>query len=654
MSNLQIRHIQNFSEAQILEPHWGYANRALPCTNDPGSCRYLDIVYHSHDLGILYTGILWASILGLLLIWWTARCVGPSDQRGVQLDELQAEPRALYSTFARLRTSLVARVRCYLLPEFAASVFGRTTRLQVLVLAILTGYLAVFTFVGVEYGRWITPVKKMPGVYNTRTSLGPWSNRVGTLAFALTSLSVLLASRESLLSLLTGLPYQSFNFLHRWLGYIIIAQSSLHTIGWSIIELSLYQPQPDVGRHWIVQQYMIWGVLAMFSLFALCILSTPWGIRLVGYEAFRKSHYLLAILYIGTCIGHWKQLQCYMIPSLVVWLVDRMARHIRTVLLHYNYLPHGGMAFKSVQGQITNFPDAVNGDVVRVSFDHPQSPWKIGQHFYLCFPGLSIWQSHPFTPLNNPVIKSGKVTHSYILRAKKGETKRVAQLASSRTGDIPSSHDLPVQPITTSVILSGPYGVSEVSHLTGDTNILCVAGGTGITYVLPVLLSQLESSIQQSPSSRSIELVWAVRKQSDSSWIQPELDTLFEASKSINLTIRLFVTRENQETEKPTPVFDAKATERKPSLCSSDQKATVITNIHSLPLSSDNSLNWPTSRHFQRPDLETLVRVFTANTVAGTTSIFASGPGGMISDLRRVVASCNDGAKVWGAIGEET
>lgn len=256
------RHIQNFSEATAVTHHWGYADRMVPCTNDAGSCAYLDVVYHSHDLGMLYVGIIWASLLGLLFLWAIYNWSVPKRS-------------AITGFFSRTRCTLGAYRRQYLLPEFARPIFGRTTSTQVLVLAMLVGYLTIFSFVGIVYNTWITPVKKMPGVYNTRTSLGPWADRVGVIAYALTPLSILLSSRESLLSLITGLPYQSFNFLHRWLGYVIVAQSVLHTIGWSIIEIRLYQPQPKVANDWIKQLYMIWGVVAMIFLFILFVLSTP-------------------------------------------------------------------------------------------------------------------------------------------------------------------------------------------------------------------------------------------------------------------------------------------------------------------------------------------------------------------------------------------
>jgi hypothetical protein len=74
------RHIQNLSEAASLEPHWGYADRAVPCTNDPGSCAYLDVVYSAHDLGMIYTGIFWLTILGIVLVWAVGRRIFPARE----------------------------------------------------------------------------------------------------------------------------------------------------------------------------------------------------------------------------------------------------------------------------------------------------------------------------------------------------------------------------------------------------------------------------------------------------------------------------------------------------------------------------------------------------------------------------------------------
>jgi predicted ferric reductase len=659
MNALGARHIQNMSEAASLEPHWGYADRAVPCTNDKGSCEYLDVVYHSHDLGIWYTGIFWATVGGILLLWGIGRRLLPSQQADQQLPlESEEQAQVGQSTVQRFKNSVSSYRRQYFLPEAFRPIFGRTTRLQVVILLTLTGYLTIWSFVGIVYKTWITPVKKMPGVHNTRTSLGPWSDRVGVLAYALTPLSVLLSQRESLLSLITGVPYQNFNFLHRWLGYIIFAQSSLHTIGWCVIELRLYQPQPSVGLMWIKQLYMIWGVIAMFLLLVLFLLSTPWAIRWFGYEFFRKAHYVLAMVYIGACWGHWAQLNCYLLPALLLWFIDRGIRLARTGLIHYNYISGSSMGFRSAPASITYFPDAENGDVIRLDFVHSQYAWAVGEHFYLCFPQISLWQSHPFTPLSLPGTRSdGQQRHSYILRAKKGATKVLADIASVACvpGANEKKSDNNVAP-TTPVILSGPYGGSIVKDVLPQTNVLCIAGGTGITFVVPVLLNLIN---QQRSPDRKVELIWAVRRDSDMAWISQELDALRRASVLINLNVRVFVTRQNEldDVNLAGQSADAESkqvfTEDKmaiSSASSSSEEDQKTTSPRSGSFSVHHTASVEGSSESRHPDLGGLVQQFVSSTVRSSTTVFASGPGSMISDLRKIIAKANSGDKVWKGI----
>jgi predicted ferric reductase len=661
-------HIQNYSEASAVEHHWAFSDRLIPCTVDAGSCKYLDVVYHAHDVGVTYSAIFWATVLGIIFVWALVHRLRPGKRADEEyLVPVRASASRPQGGLTRFSNALASYRRQHLLPEFARPIFGRTTRLQVLILLIIAGYLAVFSFVGIVYNTWITPVKKHPGLYSTRTSLGPWADRIGILAYALTPLSILLSSRESLLSLLTGLPYQNFNFLHRWLGYIIVVQSTLHTIGWCLIEGWLYQPQPVVGQAWIKQLYMIWGVIAMILLFLLFALSTPWAIRLTGYEFFRKSHYVLAMVYIGACIGHWKQLSCYLIPALIVWLLDRSARIVRTVILHYNVMADGEVSFAPAKAETTLFADPVNGDVVRLDFTHPHDAWAIGQHFYLCFPQSSIWQSHPFTPLSLPIYDEGAngVQHSYIFRAKHGETKRIAQLAA-----IQSQHD-GRNAAQTSVILTGPYGENITTHLTQDVNILCIAGGTGITYVLPVLLN-----LTQQPRSvkRKVTFIWAIRQKADVAWVKPEIDSIRHLAKSIDLIIRIYVTREAEgqfegscekdeftdhnlksahdkttattilESSNQTPDSSSAASTSAAHPCCGPPSDSFAIRKTAIPAADPHDK--PIHRH---PDLGLIVDEFMNEVSCGRTTVYASGPGRMISELRSIVAQCNDGAKVWRA-----
>ncbi|GAB1311467.1 hypothetical protein MFIFM68171_01677 [Madurella fahalii] len=652
------RHIQNFSEAAALEPHWGYADRAVPCTNDPGSCAYLDVVYAAHDRGMVYTGIFWLTILGIVLVWalgrrifpprddttapvqLTTTTISPSaaastalQQQQQQQQQLRNEPESHQppprSTSSRAWHALSSASRRHLLPSARRlrSVFGHTTRLQVLVLAVLAGYLAVWSFVGIAYATWVTPVKgEAAGVVNTRTSLGPWADRVGVLAYALTPLSVVLASRESVLGLLTGAPYTSFLFLHRWTGHLILAQSLLHTLGWVLIEGWLYRPQPAVWHMWIAEEYAVWGFVALALLVLLWICSLQVVVRRVtGYEFFRKAHYVLAMVYIGALIGHWQQLQCFLVPGLVLWGADRGARLVRTGLLHYGYLTETGRwGFRAIDARAKLWRDEGLGDVVRLDFDHVQSPWKIGQHFFLCFTEGSIWQCHPFTPLSLPVADAaGRVRHSYIFRAKKGETRKIAAVVAKKVAA--QASDGAAAPATP-VILQGPYGANIVEGLTRDVNVLCVAGGTGITYVLPVLLRLVRG---RANPDRKVELVWAVKKKQDLEWVEPEMEELRRLGAAHKLKIQTFVTAEPLS----LPSKGEKGADEKRATESSEDD-----------VESHSSMS---SGHDQRPAVSEVVNEFIGGVAQGPTHVFGSGPPGMITDLRAAVAKCNSGTKVW-------
>jgi NAD(P)H-flavin reductase len=208
------------------------------------------------------------------------------------------------------------------------------------------------------------------------------------------------------------------------------------------------------------------------------------------------------------------------------------------------------------------YSDEANGNVVRLDFQHNHQPWKLGQHFYLCFLECSIWQSHPFTQSTLPGVEKNAQPHTYIMRAKKGETKKLAELAKSKVGLASIEKD--VQNGTTPVILSGPYGLSMVGPLRNgaDVNVLCAAGGSGITFVLPVL-QFLPRQPRMARSDRKIELIWAVRRTSDLRWVPDGLDLLRAASRAQHIKIWIFVTREGEVTMSKQGVTESLAKQPK-------------------------------------------------------------------------------------------
>ncbi|KAI2481593.1 ferric-chelate reductase [Pyrenophora tritici-repentis] len=541
--------------------------------------------------------------------------------------------------------------------------FQYTTRLQVTILALFCIYLTAFSFAGITYKTWITPIEGTK-LHNTRSGIGGFSDRVGAFAFAFTPLTIALCSRDSILSMLTGIPYQSFNFLHRWTGRIILVQSFVHAIIWTIVEGKLYQPQPTTYNKWISQKYMIWGCIAQGFITFLFVFSLRPVIRWTGYEFFRKSHLIVAGLYLGACWGHWEKLSCWMIASLAIMGFDLVARTVRTCLIHTGYKDGShGFGFHSIPSTMETFQDPT-GTIIRMTFTHSHKAWAIGQHYYLTFPALNIWQSHPFTPASNPGVSSSIQRHTYIIRACNGETAKLAALAESAANCYPRCV------ASTPVIMMGPYGSSIANEEV--SNILAISGGTGITYTLPAIMTALDDA---SPA-RNIELVWTVRHLENLAWIAPELaylksqldqtwanevgnhdaDKLEKApivssGSEKRFRIRIFVTRPDTTQQQPSHELrygksedygDAGSLAQTPS----GDSISLALRLEELCRRCPNfSITWLNNA---RPDVASLVDTFMNETVeSGRTQVIGSGPPQLGTQLRAAVAAKNVPGNVW-------
>ena len=416
---------------------------------------------------------------------------------------------------------------------------------------------------------------------------------------------------------------------------------------------------------------MIWGIVAQAFITFLFVFSLRPVIRWTGYEFFRKSHLVVAGMYLGACWGHWEKLSCWMIASLAIMGFDLVARTVRTCLIHFDYKDgSSGFGFRSIPAKMEVIKDPT-GRIIRMTFTHSQQPWELGQHFYLTFPELSIWQSHPFTPASNPTTTCGVQTHTYIIRACSGETKKLAALAEAASNRYPFGGE-----ITTPVILQGPYG----SSMTNDEvqNVLVISGGTGVTYALPII----KSALADSSPVRNVELVWTVRHLENLAWVGPELaylkSQLDQALTRINYShdehklekapivsvemkkrfrIRLFVTR---------PDSGMLASQRKPRDLDHNKGKDYGFDDKLSPVSSRSSTHsWSLDYELKdlirehpnfsityldntRPGVPSLVNAFIDETVEkGRTQVIGSGPPELGTQIRAAVAAKNRPSRVW-------
>ena len=348
-------------------------------------------------------------------------------------------------------------------------------------------------------------------------------NRAGVMAMGNAVAMFIFASRNNPLLLITDWSHSTYLLLHRWLGYWTI----FHTILHSVMLLAYYKIQGTYEDE-LAREYWRWGIVATVSV-SIILPTSLLIVRQKLYELFLALHILLSVLFItGYFLHIWYCYQYnwgYEIFAYIVggiWATERVLRLAR-------------MALKGIHtATITQVPGS-NGEYLRVDIEDV----RLTGVAYLCFPTLSwrFWETHPFSVVprmpraqdeessihvslpsalnektphlsNRPIHMhvdnhqpsshkdsppSSRAGATFILRTRQGITKNLAaRLASSGSA-----------PLRIRVLVEGSYHSGAASQLPRCGGILCIAGGVGITGVLPYLRGV-------SGSCRG-KLVWGVR-----------------------------------------------------------------------------------------------------------------------------------------------
>ena len=179
----------------------------------------------------------------------------------------------------------------------------------------------------------------------------------------------------------------------------------------------------------------------------------------------------------------------------------------------------------------------------------------------------------------------------------------------------------------------------------GMTNILAIAGGTGVSLTLPIILAATSSPAFE---GAAIDFIWIIRRSSNMQWISAELEELKRASRvePTNFKIHIFVTQEHN---------GKVAMEVKNQSYEKDMDIAIEQLVDSGALTSGSESDLGSSNYevtylnSQRPLLKNVVSDFmeTRATYNYPTRVVASGPAEMGHDLRAIVAGLNDGGKVW-------
>ncbi|EPS35137.1 hypothetical protein H072_11570 [Dactylellina haptotyla CBS 200.50] len=346
--------------------------------------------------------------------------------------------------------------------------------------------------------------------------------RAGALALGNMVAMFVFSARNNLLLYLTNWSHNTFLLLHRWLGYWTI----IHTVLHSILLLAYYKKYGDYASE-LFRLYWIWGIIGTVAAVAILPASLL-VVRQKAYELFLLSHIILVIIFL---VGYYYHIwyvfeyrwgyEIWAFIAIGIWGADRIWRFASMFF-------HGWRTAK-----VTPVAGS-DGEYLRIDIEGV----CIDGVAYLCFPtlGWNFWQCHPFSvassfvrhgiiqqdttiePIGDETRKdedeivisaknpsdedSGSSTQymdtlpqaGFIARVRNGITSKLAtRLDSSSELSLP-------------VLIEGPYRSNADSKISECATIICIAGGVGITALLPYL--------RTFHAPRQGRLFWGMRKAS--------------------------------------------------------------------------------------------------------------------------------------------
>jgi len=310
----------------------------------------------------------------------------------------------------------------------------------------------------------------------------------------------------------------------------------------------------------------------------------------------------MAIIFIVGCWYHVLLLEFghieWLYAAIAIWAFDRFLRIVRLLVLNISWSMNRNTCTANLR---MVGPDAIKA---RVSVGY-NLDFKPGQYVFVYFLRFNFWESHPFTVAAYDVDKeTGQPTMTLLFRTHEGVTRKMERY-------------LEAGPQTIACLVEGPYG----HHLPVEQydNVLLLAGGVGITAILPYL------RYFATLNSARVRFEWVVRDEDSINWFKEDIA---QAANAPNVEVQLHVTKAGTgdvETARTHISIDLGAKRE---------------GVGEISAASEEGGTASLARYVtigHRPSLTLLVATQIADSV-GSLAVVACGPGTFVDETRQAVA----------------
>ncbi|TFK76030.1 hypothetical protein BDN72DRAFT_362236 [Pluteus cervinus] len=329
-----------------------------------------------------------------------------------------------------------------------------------------------------------------------------YQDRAAHLASVQLPLVVALAGKNSVITWLTGVSHEKLNVLHRAAARTCLLMLWTHAIARTVAGL------PE--RFDFTHTWMRWGAVGLAA-FSLATFLSIRPFRNLAFEFFLISHIILIAIFLISGYLHTRDpgYEYYIWPAMVVWGFDRLFRFVR---MAWNNRSHNDRSSAQIE--------LLTEDTIRITFRRRMT-WTPGQHAYLTLPTISKipTEAHPFSIANIPTPSDDNKDTDvvFLVKARGGFTRHLREHAA-RNGvcKVPA-------------YLDGPYGCAP--DLRMYSTVILLAGGSGVTYTLPLLLHLVRARGRKS-LVRRIVFIWSVREAEHLQWISKVLTEALSSNPS--------------------------------------------------------------------------------------------------------------------------
>ncbi|TCD66927.1 hypothetical protein EIP91_000705 [Steccherinum ochraceum] len=349
-----------------------------------------------------------------------------------------------------------------------------------------------------------------------------YEDRAAHYASSQLPLIVALAGKNNIISFCTGIGHEKLNILHRAAARTCLILLWIHAICRVTGGLS---EKFDFTHVW-----MQCGAVGLTA-FTLAAIMSVRPIRTAFFELFLVGHIALIAVFLLFGYLHARELGfgAYIWPALVLWAFDRVLRLGRLLM-------NNRVGWRKGSHESTATIELLSCDTVRLTLRR-RMKWTPGQHAYVILPTVSDLPSeaHPFTISTIPKSLDGtegpeEKEVSFIIRGRTGFTARLRDHATGNGCK------------TVPALIDGPYGCPP--DLTKYHTCILIAGGSGVSYTLPLLLNLVHNARAGKSSVRRVVFMWSVREPEHVKWISKILNEALDHAQLSSLTLdpRIYIT----------------------------------------------------------------------------------------------------------------